>query len=403
MFIQQLLVPAFALLGVAAAQTNTACSTKSITINSNADFVKYASCPDLQSLTIGSEAGPEAIDISGPTRILGDLVVRNNSKMITLQSTSLASIAGTFNLNDVTALSTLSFSVLTSVKSIDWAGLPVLGSLTFPQTISSADSVVITNTFIESLNGINLKKVALLDINNNGRLTEFETQVANISQGLNIAGNSKNLIVSFPNLIWANNMTFRDVKGLKTPSLASINGSLIFVNNVFSEYIAPNLTSIGNFATSQGSFAFVGNNNLKNISFPLVTSIGGAFQVANNSALDSITMKALNRVGGAIDLSGNFSTPVAPALKNVVGALNIQSTAEIDCATYWNTLAGSIVQGKSNCVSKTADPTTLEGTTGTTTSSGSKSSSTKGAAASFGISEAAAGLSVIGGLLQLLM
>jgi len=83
--------------------------------------------------------------------------------------------------------------------------------------------------------------------------------------------------------------------------------------------------------------------------------------------------------------------------------LNIQSTSEIDCATYWNTLkSNSIVQGKSNCISKTADPTTLDGTS-TTTGSGSKSSSSKGAAVSFGINEAAAGLSVVGGLLQMLL
>ena len=289
------------------AQTNSDCTTKSITINSAADFVKYASCPDLQTLIVGPAAGPE-IDITGPKRILGDLILRNNSLLNTLKSSSLASIAGKFNLNDVTALSTLQFDVLTSVKSIDWAGLPFLISLTLPQTISTADSVVITNTNIESLDGINLKKVGLLDINNNGRLKKFDTQVANISQGVNIAGNSKSLIVSFPNLLWANNMTFRDVQGLTTPSLATVNGSLIFVNNGFSEYVAPNLTSVGNVGTSQGSFAFVGNNKLNNISFPAITSIGGAFQVANNSALQEITMKALERVGGAIDLSGNFTT-----------------------------------------------------------------------------------------------
>jgi len=82
--------------------------------------------------------------------------------------------------------------------------------------------------------------------------------------------------------------------------------------------------------------------------------------------------------------------------------LNIQSTAEIDCATYWSTLKGSIVQGKWNCISKTADPTTLDGTS-TTSGTGPKSTSSKGAAVSFGVNEAVAGLSIFGGIVQMLL
>lgn len=261
----------------------------------------------MQTLIIGSDAA-DVIDISGPLRILGDLTVRNNSKMITLQSTSLTSVGGTFTMDDVTALSTLSFSVLTSAKKINWAGLPILGKLTFPQTISSADSVVISNTFIESLDGINLKKVSSMDINNNVRLTKFDTQVANISTLLNIAGNSEDLVVSLPNLIWANDMTFRDCKAVTTPSLSSVNASLNFISNHFTSYVAPNLTSVGNFGSRKGSFVFDSNNNLKNISFPAVTFIGGALTVTDNTDLDAITFAKLEQVGAAIDLTGNFST-----------------------------------------------------------------------------------------------
>jgi len=83
--------------------------------------------------------------------------------------------------------------------------------------------------------------------------------------------------------------------------------------------------------------------------------------------------------------------------------LNIQTTGEIDCATYWNTLKGkNIVQGKSSCEPKKADPTSLNGTS-TSSSSGSKSSDTKGAAASYGISGTVAGLSVVGAMLHMLL
>jgi len=322
-----------------------------------------------------------------------------------LTSSSIKTITGKFNLTDVSSLSTLRFDVLTAVGSIAWSGLPLLGAITFPQSISKASSVVITNTFIEDLAGINLMSVDLLDINNNPRLTKFDTQVGNITQNLNIAGNNKGLVVSLPNLVWAANATFRDVKTLTTPSLSIVNGSIFFVDNGFTDYVAPNLTSIGNFGGHTGAFTFIGNNKLGNVSFPAITSIGGAFQIANNSDVQSISMKSLTQVGGAVDLSGNFTTPSAPALKNVQGALHIASLQSIDCKTYWLTLKDSgVVQGKQDCSGSLATATSLDGSSSTTGGSGTSSASpsaSKGAAVSYGASQAVAGLSVVGGLMSL--
>jgi len=167
--------------------------------------------------------------------------------------------------------------------------------------------------------------------------------------------------------------------------------------------IAPNLTSVGNTATGQGSLAIDANGNLANISMPLLKSVGGADQIANNTALDAISFPALATVGGAIDFSGNFSTPDLPALNNVKGGFNVQSTANIDCSGFKKE-SGSIIQGTFTCKT-TADATSLGGSTtsGTTTGSSPSATSSKGAAISFGVSEAVAGLSVMGGFLQLLL
>jgi len=247
------------------------------------------------------------IDLSGPKSITGDVFVHSAGNLLSLSSSSIEAIGGKFDLFNLTLMSTLSFTKLTQVKAIEWSALPALDRLTFPAFISKADSVIITNTFLSDLAGINLKTVQSLDINNNFRLQKFETQVANITSSINIAANGK-MDISFPNLIWANNMTFRDVRSLSTPSLSTVNGSLIFVNNGFSGYSAPNLTTVGNFAQKVGSLAFVGNNLMDNITLPLITSIGGGIQVANNSILTSVSLKALESVGGAVDLSGNFTT-----------------------------------------------------------------------------------------------
>ena len=210
-----------------------------------------------------------------------------------------------FNL---TLLSTLSMTELTSVNTIDWSALPALSLLTFPATVSQAESVTISNTFLSSLDGINLMTVQTLDVNNNNRLQTLSTQVANITSNLNIDANGQLLAVSLPNLIWAANMTLRNVSSVSIPSLATVNGSLGFYENYFTSVSAPNLTTVGNKGTLQGSLAFVANPSLANISMPLLQSIGGADQIANNSALDAINFPALSFVGGAIDFAGNFTT-----------------------------------------------------------------------------------------------
>jgi aspartate 1-decarboxylase len=403
MFSTKLVVPALAaLLSVTAAQTSSICSQATATINSQADATAFASCATISGSVVVSSSASGVVSIDGPQQITGDLTVENAGGLTSFGSTSLGSIGGTFTLTNLTLLSTLSFGDLTSVKTIAWTALPALSSLTFPSTISKATSVTISNTFLSTLDGINLDTVSVLEIDNNNRLTTFSTQVANITSSVNINANGNNLVVSFPNLIWAANMTFRNVSSVSIPSLATINGSLGFYGNYMTNIAAPNLTSVGSTATGAGSYAFVANAKLANISMPLLATVGGAFQIANNTGLTGIDFPALTTVGGAIDFSGNFSTPLLPALNNVKGGFNVQSTAQIDCSTFDSEHSSKIIQGTYTCKT-TADATSIGGTTGTTTGSSASATSSKGAAVSFGVSEAVAGLSVIGGLLQMFL
>lgn len=84
------------------------------------------------------------------------------------------------------------------------------------------------------------------------------------------------------------------------------------------------------------------------------------------------------------------------------GGFNIQSTADIDCTSFKaESGSGNVIQGTFICET-TADATTL----GSSTSSGSATTATstkKAAAASHSISEVVAGLSVVGGLFQMLL
>jgi hypothetical protein len=291
--------------------SSCAVATSTYTINAQADVTQIADCTTVAGSVVVGESIVGELALDGPSSISGSLIVSNAPNLTSLSSASIGSIAtskGSFTLSGLTVLSTLKFTGLTNVGSINWAALPALDLLTFPSIVSKANNITITNTFLSTLDGINLMTVGSIDINNNNRLTKFSTQVANITSTANIASNGKNLAVSFPNLIWAGELVFRNVSTVSIPSLAAVNGSLIFDENYFTSIAAPNLTSVGNTATGHGSLAFVANSALTNITIPQLATIGGGAQIANNSALQTISFPVLTTVGGAVDLTGNFTT-----------------------------------------------------------------------------------------------
>lgn len=207
-------------------------------------------------------------------------------------------------LTSLTILSTLSFPSLTSVKSIQWAHLTALQELTFTTGVTTADSIMITDTQLNTLDGINLQTVESIDINNNPYLHVIATHIANVTSSLNINANAQDLKVSLPNLIFAYNMTLRNISSISVPSLQSVNGTLGFYGNYLTEIMTPNLTSVG------GDVAIVGNAELTNISMPVLTTVGGGVTIANNSALMTIDGFSSLKTTGAINMSGNFTRQV---------------------------------------------------------------------------------------------
>ncbi len=102
-----------------------------------------------------------------------------------------------------------------------------------------------------------------------------------------------------------------------------------------------------------------------------------------------------------MDTANHASSPLLPSLTNVKGGFNVQSEQQIDCSGFQSEAgSGKVIQGTFTCKT-TADASSI----GSSTSSSSSASATssKGAAASYSFSEVAAGISVLGGLLQMLL
>lgn len=418
MFTKQILPVLAAAAGVVSAASSTnVCKQSTFTINSQADITALLSCTTLTGDVVIGNQTDATLDFTGIDTIDGDLTLLNNKLVSSLKSTTTTKISGAFHLQNLTTLSTLSFTELTSVGSINFVSLTNIDVLTFTAGIKTASSIVVSDTFLSSLDGVDVVSADTININNNRRLVSYTSSLGNLTNLLNINANGLDLQVSFPELIWIANMTISNVSSFSVPSLKTVNGSMRFDSNFFTSFSAPNLT-----ATTSGDVSFVSNAQLSNITLPQLTTIGGGFLLANNTAQDKVNgFNKLKTVGGAVNMRGNFTEYVfdcplhesfstsfqdivltqvflsieLPALSDVKGSFDIVSTGDISasCATFKKLApasqgGGGEIQGKYTCQSNNAEANSDTNPTSTSSSGSSSSTGTSGNG------NAAAGISV---------
>lgn len=261
-----------------------------------------ASCQTFSGSIAIASSVPDSIALDGIRKITGDLVISNNSKITSLSGSSLEEISGSFTLDEVQVLSTVNFPKLTTVTNIKWNALPNLQGLQMDAQISKASIIDIENTQLQSLKGLNLETVDELTVANNRYINSIDMQLGNVSRQLTLTANNPEVNVSFPNMEWAFNLTFRNCSAIDLPSLHTLNSSLGLYGNTFESFAAPNLTKIG------GALSIVSNTELTNISFPQLTVVSQNLQIANNTKLSEISgLPKVATIGGALDFNGNMS------------------------------------------------------------------------------------------------
>ncbi|KAF2864128.1 hypothetical protein K470DRAFT_225266 [Piedraia hortae CBS 480.64] len=395
-FIRQVL-PVLAIVSQAVAGP---CSAATATIQNAGDASQLASCTTFSGSIAIATGTTDSIDISGVRAITGSLIANNVTQLTSLSADSLQTIGDTFSLNGLTVLANLNFPQLTKVDTIDWTALPALQGLSFSTGVQQANQVSIQNTQLNTLAGINLETVTSIIIANNNYLDEINMQLGNVTERLILEANGRNVSAIFPNMMWAYNITMRNVSTVSTPSLASINGSMGFYANFFDSVAAPNLTTVG------GSLSFVSNANAQNLSFPQLKKVGGGLGVQNNTALKAISFPQLQSVGGAVDFYGNFTDVALPKLSDVRGAFNLQSSKDItNACNHFKPLSGSnnVIKGTYTCSGGRSRP----GGTGTLSpgtnsgNSGSQQSQSSSATAVY-VSSGAGIMSVLAAVFGLL-
>ncbi|KAH3682398.1 hypothetical protein WICPIJ_006636 [Wickerhamomyces pijperi] len=366
------------------------CSFTSATATAQADLDKYASCEALVGdLTIEGD-GLAVAYLNGVKAIYGSLTIFNATQLTSFTANSLGSISEEFKLNALTILTTLALPALSAVGSINFVTLPALDSIQLNTGITKIDSLVISDTALETLDGFDVTHLDTFNVNNNKNLNSIDSSLEFVNVALEVSFNAKTVEVSFDQLQWANNMTFRDISSASFAKLQAVNASLGFINTSLSQIEIPTLTTVG------GSLAIVSNEDLEDLELANLTSIAGGFEIANNTELSNIDgFNSLETVGGAIIFIGAFNNASLPSLKRVSGGAHIESSGELDCSPF-NSLdkKGAIqgdayvCKGKSTSTSialsaatKAASSSSSETATATATASTTKASSSSKAAA----------------------
>ncbi|KAI1745161.1 GPI-anchored cell wall organization protein ecm33 [Xylaria scruposa] len=376
------LVSAVVALGLVSGATALGCKDDPVQINSQADATQASNCDSIpNNVEFGTGAGTN-IDLGGRLKTInGSLIVKNNGAIQTLSSSSLTTIGGDFILQNVTSLVSLTMPMLNSVGTIQWTTLSALNEPTFGTPgITKAKSVLVADTFVQNLDGINVQSLTDMNINNNHRLSKFTTSIKTLSNALYVNSNALNMTMEMPNLEWIANMTIANVSTFSVPSLKTVNGSMRFDSNYFTNFNAPNLTE-----THDGDLSFVSNPQLQNISIPLLKKVGGGLTIANNTDLMKVDgLDSLADVGGAIKMRGSFDEIDLPELNNVVGTAEFVSTEDItnSCDTL-NKLSGNVIQGKvTDCRGSDASANNDTSSAGGSSGSGSSGSGNGKSAAS---------------------
>jgi len=336
----------------------TQCSQGDYRISSMAQLEQLYECDDIiGSVIITNYQGP-TIDTGDIKTISGDFIVANASNLVRINIPKLAVIGGKFSLNELTSLTSVHAPVLNDVGSINWNVLPILSTVNFDNGVKKIKSITISDTSLIGFSGFDIDYLDILNINNNRFLESINANLKGVKESLSISANAKNILVSLPNLEWANNITIRDVSSINLSNIESVNASFELIDNNFQAIKFPKLTNVG------GTLSILENYNLKEIEFPNVGEIGGGLMISNNTQISKVNfLPKLSSIGGAIEIYGDIKEISFNKLKLVKGSAILHSTSDgLDCGKW--TRSGdegshaSIVRGgKITCTSGTKQQT----------------------------------------------
>lgn len=248
-------------------------------------------------------------------------------------------ISGEFTLDGNTILSTLNLAALTTVGTLNFQALPQVQETGLITGISSADTVIISDTGLTSLDGINVSTLKTFDINNNKKIAIINSNLKNVTDSLSISFNADTVDVVFNQLLTAKNVIFQSISSLTANNVTSINGSLTLTGTSLDHIDFPALKSIGS------SLTISKNSDLEEIDFPQLVSLGGALQITDNEKLSNINgFPKLKTISGSVTINGTIDNGTFSSLQTVAGGFTFSSNGDLTCDAF-NQLNKGVIEG----------------------------------------------------------
>ncbi|KAG7929791.1 hypothetical protein KL925_000533 [Ogataea polymorpha] len=323
------------------AEIQPKCFKQNYYINAAGDMRELHDCRIISGNINIKGYDSDSLDLGSISHIKGSLSVANASSLLRIEGVELSTIDGTFALDTLTSLTSISLPKLESIDTIQWKVLPILSAVNLDKGIKRINSVVMSDTSLTGFSGFNVESLKTLNINNNRFLERIDSSVKEITETLLIAANARNLQVSLSDLTWANTITIKDTSSLNLDSLQVVENSAQFINNRFSELKLPKLKSTGM------TLSVINNKQVRTVEFPSLAEVGGGLMIIDNDQVNRVDFfPVLRAIGGAIEFQGNIETSSFKQLKVVKGSAIIKSTStQFDCNKWMKEEVSGVVRG----------------------------------------------------------
>ncbi|CUM46794.1 unnamed protein product [Debaryomyces tyrocola] len=221
-----------------------ACSFKDFTATKSEDIASIAACSTaVGDITIkGDSFG--SIELNGVEELYGNLHVNNATEATSLNAATLQLVSGKLNLDGNTILATVNLAQLTTVGTLNYNALPALEKTGLTSGITSADEVIISDTGLTSLEGINVFKLKVFNVNNNADISTIDSGLQKVTDELSISYNAEKVDVSLDQLEEANDVYLQSINSLSVANLTKISNSLSLDSNALDTIEFKKLKSI---------------------------------------------------------------------------------------------------------------------------------------------------------------
>ncbi|EMG46879.1 GPI-anchored extracellular protein, putative [Candida maltosa Xu316] len=305
------------------------CSFSDFTATASNQVQSVAACETaVGDITIqGTAFG--TVELTGLQQLYGSLHVLNATQATTVNAPTLQLVSGELEFNANTILSNLNLAQLTTVGSLTLNALPALDNTGLTAGLTSADSVVISDTGLSSLTGINVYQLKVFNVNNNDNIDTIDSGLREVTDTIDISYNAEKVDVILNQLTGAKNIVLQSINSFSAPNLTLANGSIAISSSSIEKVEFAELTSIGNSLTINK------NEDLTELDFPQLKSIGGALQVSDNDELKSFAgFPKLQTIGGSVNINGTFDNGTFESLSRVAGGFILKTDGDLSCSAF---------------------------------------------------------------------